>query len=113
MITIMETGDSYEFLTAADGLRNAGIPFTGDEHYTGEFRPSKIAQAPYVWTLLVPENRAEEARQVLDGEPISGPAAVHLMSHDTAAREYSTTEKVLLLAVSLILLSGIVLLLKK
>lgn len=54
----METGDSYDFLTAADALRDAGIPFTGDEWYTGEFVVGKRVQAPYVWTLMVPEERA-------------------------------------------------------
>lgn len=77
---VFETFDSYAFLDAAEALRKAGIPFTGDEYYTGEFRATRRAQAPYVWALLVPEERAEEASEVLgkkvSGEPVHFPPPV-------------------------------------
>ena len=113
LIAVLETGDSYEFLTAAEALREAGIPFTGQEEFTGEFRAHKVAQAPYLWTLLVPEGREDEARQVLDGERVCGPAAVHLMIPDNTPRECNSKEKLLLLAVLLALFCGMVLLLKR
>lgn len=113
LVAVMETGDSYDFLTAADALRDAGIPFTGDERYTGEFVVGKRVQAPYVWTVMVPDERAEEARKVIDGERVNGPSAPHLMLPDNTPREYSSKEKVLLLAVSLLLVCGMVMLLRK
>jgi hypothetical protein len=63
--------DSYEFLDASNILKNTRIPFTGDEWYTGEIRAGKRDQAPYVWALLVPAEKKEEALQLLD-EKISG-----------------------------------------
>jgi hypothetical protein len=63
---IFETLDSYEFLDACNLLKDARIPFAGDDFYTGEFRASRRAQAPYVWTLLVPTERVNEAIQLLD-----------------------------------------------
>jgi hypothetical protein len=63
---IFETLDSYEFLDACNLLKESGIPFQGDEFYTGELRASRRAQAPYVWTLLVPTERVKEAIQLLD-----------------------------------------------
>jgi hypothetical protein len=113
LVAVMETGDSYDFLTAANALRDAGIPYTGDESYTGEFLVGRRVQAPYVWTLLVPEERAEEASKVIDSEKVNGPAAPQLMVPDTTPREYSLNEKILLLAVSLLLLCGVVLMLRK
>jgi hypothetical protein len=68
---VFETWDSYEFLDASKILKDAGIPFTGDERYTGEFRVGKRAQAPYIWTILVPSEKAEEALRLL-GDKISG-----------------------------------------
>lgn len=65
---IFETEDSYEFLDACKVLEEAGIPFAGDERYTGEFRATKRAQAPYVWTILVaPENKEEAVRLLGEG----------------------------------------------
>ncbi len=69
---VFETLDSYEFLDASNILKNAGIPFTGDEFYNGEIRTGKREQAPYIWSLLVPAGKREEALQLL-GEKISGP----------------------------------------
>lgn len=63
---IFETGDSYEFLDASNILKSAGIPFTSDEFYTGEFRPTRRAQAPYVWAILVPAEKREEALRLLN-----------------------------------------------
>ncbi|WP_243373827.1 hypothetical protein [Geotalea sp. SG265] len=113
MVAILETGDSYEFLTAAEALRETGIPFTGQEEFTGEFRAHKVAQAPYLWTLLVPEDREDEARHVLDGERVCGPAAMHLMMPDNHPPTYSTRGKLLLLAVLLVFFCGMMLLLKR
>lgn len=73
---IFETGDSYEFLDATKILKNAGIPFAGDECYTGEFRPTKRAQAPYVWAILVPAEKREEALRLLDKKVLGVPYVV-------------------------------------
>ncbi|RII26997.1 MAG: hypothetical protein CXR31_06960 [Geobacter sp.] len=72
---VFETYDSYEFLDACKVLKDAGVPFTGDEWYTGEFRATRRAQAPYVWAVLVPAERKNEALRLLEekkaGEPIT------------------------------------------
>lgn len=73
---VFETGDSYEFLDASNILKNAGVPFTGDEYYTGEFRPTRRAQAPYVWVILVPAEKREEATQLLHEKVLGGPFMV-------------------------------------
>lgn len=71
--------DSFEFLDASNILKNAGIPFTGDELYPGEIRTGKRDQAPYVWAILVPAEKREESLQLLDekisGEPYMVPQA--------------------------------------
>lgn len=65
LVAVFECEDVYAFLAAADALRRAGIPFAGAENYTGEFRPHKRAQAPYVRTLLVEPELEEEALKAL------------------------------------------------
>jgi hypothetical protein len=65
-VVVFETDDVYDFLAAADALHRAGIPFAGNERYTGEFRTGKREQAPYVRTLLVPPEREEDASKALD-----------------------------------------------
>ncbi len=72
---VFETLDSYEFLDACNILKSAGIPYTGDEFYTGEIRMGKRDQAPYIWSLLVPAGKKDEALRLL-GEKISGPIMV-------------------------------------
>ena len=66
----------------AEALRLAGIPCTGDELYTGEFRVGRREQAPYYWTLLVPEEKADEALKVLG----TNNAGVHALELDAAPR---------------------------
>ena len=73
---IFETSDSYEFLEASKILKKAGIPFIGDELYTGEFRATRRAQAPYMWAILVPAEKTEEALQLLDKKVLGGPVMV-------------------------------------
>jgi len=54
------------FLSAAGALRRAGIPFAGDEHYTGESRTGKREQAPYVLSLRIPRQRQEASFKALE-----------------------------------------------
>jgi len=65
-VAVYHSGDVYDFLSAADALRRAGIPFAGDERYTGEFRTGKREQAPYVRTLIVPQEWEADALRALE-----------------------------------------------
>ena len=96
---VFETWDSYQFLDASNILKNAGIPFTGDERYTGELRAGKREQAPYVWTILVPTEKREEALQLLD-EKISGQPI--MVSQDEVATTKPTLAWMLLATVAVI-----------
>jgi len=113
MVAIMETVDSYDFLTAADTLREAGVPFTGDERYTGEFLVGERSQAPYVWALMVPVERVEEARGLIYGDRESGPSVPGQLLPNPASRKYTLKEKLIILAALLLLLAcGIAILLR-
>lgn len=64
---VFETPDSYQYLDACKVLKDARIPFVGDERYTaGEIQASRRAQAPYVWSILVPNEKREDALQLLE-----------------------------------------------
>jgi len=61
----LSTHDMYDFISAAESLKTAGVPFDADEKYTGEFLPGKRSQPPYRWIIFVDEGRLEEALAVL------------------------------------------------
>lgn len=65
------TRDMYDFIGAADSLKEAGIPFDAEEEYTGEFVTGKRSQPPYQWMIFVDEARVEEALEVLTGKVLN------------------------------------------
>lgn len=63
------TEDSYDFTKAAEALKEAGIPFYGDEKYAdeliGEFQVTGRFSSPFRWTIFVEESRVAEACDAL------------------------------------------------
>lgn len=62
---IFESESSYNFIEAAEVLRQANIYFEAEEEYTGEFRPSRRAPPPYIWRIYVSKSNYDAANSVL------------------------------------------------
>jgi Putative prokaryotic signal transducing protein len=72
-IAVFRTGQLIHFDWACNALEEAGVPFQRREETSGGIRfamPAAPATGPGVWwTVLVPENFAEKAHEVLAGLP--------------------------------------------
>lgn len=62
------TDDSYDFIKAAEALKEAGIPIHGEEEYTGETVVGRRFPSPFKWTIFVEGDRLAEARNILAGK---------------------------------------------
>lgn len=65
LLMVFCSEDSYDFVTAAEALKKAGIPFRGEEEYTGEFVVGKRMPPPYRWRIFVEESQVSNARATL------------------------------------------------
>jgi hypothetical protein len=75
------TDDSYDFIKAAEALKEAGIPFSAEEKYTGEFEVGRRFPPPYRWAIFVDEVRLEDARDVLAGKEMDFIADVQMQGY--------------------------------
>lgn len=64
-VVVFESESSYDFIEAAEALKQHNIIFEPEEEYTAEFRASRRAPPPYVWRILVAESDYEKATSVL------------------------------------------------